>query len=430
MNTSSSQASAPRGPARWLSPWMIAYAMVGMLLLGVGPILIPVTVAGTASGSAAATAVGVVVAAFYVGGLLAPAVGTWADRHGRQRTLFLACLPVMAAAVLGFAFVEGTLWWALLAFVFGGVGAIAGTLAAMFVVEPSPPSEWNVRISWFRFVYGAGQVIGLVIAAVAAAHAQIGWLVAGVLLLAGSFAAAWRLPKLKPVPTAPEPAPEQRPEHAGRAIGVGGWLPHLAHRPSLRGLTHGMPWPFALMLVVWFLTMMGVQTFFNVVPLIMSAAFSVNASVSSTLFLVGAGIGTLVYPVSGRLATRRGPAFVFVIGVVLMLASFTAMSVVSALKVTSGAVIGSVALVVAAIAYSFLVVAATMLLAALSPAGQGEAMGLLNAIIAIGAVVGAIVPSFIAAALGYDALPAVAAVTLALAFVAFIPLIRAHVARP
>ena len=72
---------------RWTEPWYSAYALVGMMVLGVAPILIPLTV--EQGGKNGATLVGLVVAAFYAGGLLAPVLGSLADRTGRQRLVFL-----------------------------------------------------------------------------------------------------------------------------------------------------------------------------------------------------------------------------------------------------------------------------------------------------------------------------------------------------
>ena len=51
-------------------------------------------------------------------------------------------------------------------------------------------------------------------------------------------------------------------------------------------------------------------------------------------------------------------------------------------------------------------------------------MGLLNGIIAAGAVIGAIVPAFLAEAVGYVALPALACGVLILALLAGLPLYR------
>jgi MFS family permease len=96
-----------RSWARWLEPWFGAYGLVGVLLLGVGPMLIPLTVE-----KAGPEAVGLVVAAFYFGALFTPLFGAYADRRGAQRPMFLACFPIMAAAAAVFPFARSTLSWA------------------------------------------------------------------------------------------------------------------------------------------------------------------------------------------------------------------------------------------------------------------------------------------------------------------------------
>lgn len=181
---------------KWTEPWYSAYAIVGMMVLGVAPILIPLTVED--GGKNGATAVGLVVAAFYAGGLLAPVLGSLADTHGWQRRVFLWLIPVMAVTTTAFAFVDQVWMWAALAFVFGGSGSLSGTVAGLFVVESKPQSEWNERLSWFRLFYGAGQVIGLLIAAITASMLQAGWIVTALLLALGFFLGRLKLPKLTP----------------------------------------------------------------------------------------------------------------------------------------------------------------------------------------------------------------------------------------
>ena len=377
---------------RWLEPWYSAYAITGLMVLGVAPILMPVTVDGAGHG---ATIVGLVVAAFYVGGLFAPVLGSLADRTGRQRAVFLATFPIMAVTVAGFAFTREVWLWAVLALVFGGAGSLCGTVAGLFVVEAHPQNEWNDRLSWFRLAYGAGQVVGLIIAAVAATHLKLGWLVTALLLACGFLLGRIGLPQLRPSP--PKKASPTAPGH--------------------RRL-------FPIFILTWLLTMTGVQTYFNVVPLIMRDAFGISASTTSLLFLVGAVIGAAIYPFCGKLANRVGPGLVLLIGLVITAISFAAMAVAHSADLPGKAVIGAVALVTSAIAYAPEVVAATMMIVRVAPGDQGSAMGLLNGIIAAGAVIGAIAPSFLAAMWGYSALPAVALVVLIAAAAAGIPLYR------
>lgn len=378
-----------------MEPWYAAYAVVGLMVLGVAPIFIPLTVeSGGANGAAA---VGAVVAAFYVGGLFAPVLGSLADRLGRQHAVFLGCFPVMAVAVAGFAFAHDLWLWALLAFVFGGAGSLAGTVAGLFIVEAHPRAEWNDRIGWFRLAYGAGQAVGLVIAAVAATFLQAGWMLTALLLLAGFFLARIRLPKLSVAVS------EQAAVRPGKS--------------PLRGR-------FGIFLATWLLTMIGVQTFFNVVPLVMRDAFAVSPSASSLLFLVGASIGVVLYPLAGKDVDRRGPGAVLLTGLVATTSAFGAMALATGFDLPGKTVIGSVCLIVAAVAYSFEVVAATVMIVRVAPGSEGSAMGLLNGIIAAGAVIGAIVPSFLAQALGYPALPGLACGVLVLAILVGIPLFR------
>jgi len=182
-------------------------------------------------------------------------------------------------------------------------------------------------------------------------------------------------------------------------------------------------------LIAWLLTMTGVQTFFDVVPLVMRDAFAVSASASSLLFLLGAAIGTLVFPWSGRLADKRGPGTVFVVGLLITIVAFAAMTASAISRPTFKGLVGSLALVLAAIAYSFLVVAATMLIVRLTPGSEGSAMGLLNAIIAAGAVIGAIAPAYVARAFGYASLPGMATLFVAAALLTCLPLMRTKTGR-
>src|SRR5689334_16951067 len=75
----------------------------------------------------------------------------------------------------------------------------AQTLGSVFIVEGHPPSEWDARIGWFRFTFGLGQVAGLTIGAVfAEGRVDLGWFVAGAVILLGTFLGRLGLPHLPP----------------------------------------------------------------------------------------------------------------------------------------------------------------------------------------------------------------------------------------
>lgn len=398
--SASTSTSGSRGWRTWVEPWYGGYGLVGLVLLGVGPILIPLQV-----DPKGAAAVGLVVAAFYVGALFTPLVGAYADRTGRQKSIFLVCFPLMSLTMIGFAY-AGNVWlWAVLAAIFGGAGAVAGTIGGMFVVEGHPEAEWNERISWFRLAYGLGQVVGLLIAAFTATRLLTGWWIAAVAIACGLIVGRIGIPHLR---TTSHPAAHLAPQSSARPIGAISWALHAFHRPTIASLRSAVSGPYGLFLLVWLLTMIGVQTFFNVVPLIMRDTFGVKPSLTSILFMVGAVIGAAMYPTCGKLADRFGPGRVMALGMLITICSFGAMALASWREPSFKSVVGDVALVTAALAYSFEVVGATMLTARLTPVSEGSAMGLLNSAIAAGAIVGAIVPSWVAASFGYKSLPLMA----------------------
>jgi MFS family permease len=391
-----------RGPLHWLEPWFAAYALAGLLVNGIVPLLIPLTAAEKGPG-----AVAVVVAAFFVGQLTAPFVGRMADRGGRQRIVFLGSFPVMAAAAIGFGLADDVPGWVAAAAVAGAAAGAAQTLGSVFIVEGHPPSEWDARIGWFRFTFGLGQVAGLTIGAVfAEGRVDLGWFVAGAVILLGTFLGRLGLPHLPPA------TPRPTASRAG------------ADRPS--GVAVELRGRFGRFLLTWLLAMIAVQTILNVLPLVMLDAFHVGASRTATWYLVGSLIGACLYPVCGRLADRHGGGWVLRTGLLVTLLGFAAMSAAWAFDLPGKSAIGVGALIVVAIGYPFDYIGGTVLAARLTLDGQGSAMGLFNSGVAAGAIVGAVVPSFLAREFGYGSLPPMAAAVLLGALLIGLPVLRSQ----
>ena len=82
----------PRSWRRWVEPWYLAYALQGATVAGLAPILLPLAVSRASS----ATYVGLVMAAFSLGGLTAPLWGGLADRYRLHRWLLAGGLLVTA----------------------------------------------------------------------------------------------------------------------------------------------------------------------------------------------------------------------------------------------------------------------------------------------------------------------------------------------
>lgn len=166
------------GVTRWLEPWFGAYALTGLLVNGIVPLLIPLT---TDKRGPAVT--GLVVASFFVGQLSAPVVGAIADRSGRQRQVSLGSFPVMALAAVGFGLADGPAQWMLAAVVAGSAAGAAQTTGSVFIVEGHPKPEWAMRAAELTSD-GEGSAMGLFNSAVA-----MGAIVGAVVpsFLAGAF---------------------------------------------------------------------------------------------------------------------------------------------------------------------------------------------------------------------------------------------------
>ncbi|UYP20880.1 MFS transporter [Rhodococcus sp. Z13] len=396
------------GMLRSLEPWFSAYALAGLLVNGIVPLLIPLTV--TSHGAAA---VATVLAAFFTGQLFAPVIGRIADRTGTQRLTFLGSFPVMGAAAIGFGLSTNLLGWCVSAVLAGASAGAVQTLGSVFIVEGHPASEWDERIGWFRLVFGIGQVSGLAIGAVfAERHVHTGWLVAGGVILLGTWLGRLRLPHLNPA----------QPEDAVAA--------DAAAAPASGGLRRELQGPFGRFLLSWFLAMTAVQTFLNVMPLVMKDAFDVSASRTATCYLVASALGACLYPICGELAKRHGCGWVLRLGLVITLAGLLAMTGAWIWQPPGASWIGIAGLVLVAFGYPFDYIGATMMAADLTLDGQGSAMGLFNSAVAAGAILGATVPSVLAAKFGYGALTPLAAGLVVVSLLVGARVFAQHVRKP
>jgi fucose permease len=152
--------NAERHWQKWLEPWYFVYALIGLVVAGLVPVLIPLIVSHTGD----AGQVGLVMAAVPLGGLTSPLWGSLADHYRLHRWLLAGGMLIATTGLAIFSFTTQSVLWLLLAAILGFGVASASTVANLFVVEAHPKTEWDERIGWLQTFYGIGQVSGLMLA--------------------------------------------------------------------------------------------------------------------------------------------------------------------------------------------------------------------------------------------------------------------------
>ena len=105
---------------RWVEPWYVVYALVGIAMSGEAPLLLPLAVSRVGN----AADIGLVVVALSFGGLTAPLWGRLADGYRLHRFLLTGGLLVTAVALESFALVSTPIAWCGLAFLQGCTPAL------------------------------------------------------------------------------------------------------------------------------------------------------------------------------------------------------------------------------------------------------------------------------------------------------------------
>ncbi len=390
--------------ARWqdrIEIWYLAYALMGLTVAGLVPVLIPLVV-GEASGS---VQVGWVMATISLGGLTSPLWGGLADRYRLHRWLLAGGLLLTAIGLAGFPADLRPALWFILALAQGVGAASAATVANLFVVELHPTEEWDERIGWLQTFYGGGQVAGLLLAALLsrldlriALEVSSGLCVIAVLL-------GWLTTKTPPAQAGVKPVLIHPVRHGEWSILSPQRLFHHLDRQTLENLGNTLRSPFGIFLLIWFLTFAGAATVFSQYPLLMQKLFHITPEVSSTAFAIAAGLGLSLYTPAGTWSEHGGPGRVLRVGLGLRLLAFLGMLALGVSSWSSRQ--GWLALVgfgLVVCAWSLLSVCGTSLAAYLCPRGKGEGLGLFNSVTAIAGVAGAALGGWVAGVWGYNAI--------------------------
>ncbi len=263
-----------------VEPWILSYGLLGLTQSGLIPILMPLVAPG---GSAA----GLTYAAFSLPGLLAPIVGTWADRTGRHRDLLV--WGTLASGLLFLLFDFAGVPLRILLAAGAGLGAMAATTAGnVLAIQGAPEAEWDNRVARLQRFVSAGQVIGLLAAGLLAhSHPGDGFVFAGIVLLAACGCAHASAPGRSP--RDPRDKPDAKPMVGGDA-GVGG----AAHRHG-----HHVGWQelgaylkvinqrLRRFLIVWLIAYPAMNGFATLFPVAMTHQFGMDPILPSSSYAIG-----------------------------------------------------------------------------------------------------------------------------------------------
>ena len=390
----------------WIEPWYLVYALMGLVVAGLIPVLIPLIV----SQSGNAGQVGLVMAGVSLGGLSSPLWGKLADRYRNHRWLLAGGMLFASIGLASFALTTQTVILIFLAIILGLGTASAATVAYLFVVEAHPKVEWDERIGWLQTFYGMGQVSGLLLAGLLTrTDFRSGLLVAAGLSVVAAIL-GWFTSKTPTVQPGLEPVLIHSARHTE---GVFSSPQRLFHRPKLLGIKIRkslLRSPFGLFLLIWLMAFSGPAAFFSQYPILMQKLYGVTPANSSIAFAIIAGLGLTLYTPAGRWSEHYGAAPILRISLGLRLFAFAAM--LWLVLMPASGIAGLLALLAFGFvvwAWSLMNVSGTALAARLSPVGEGEGMGIFNATTAIAGVIGAVLGGWAAVVWGYSSI-----VTLAL----------------
>jgi MFS family permease len=378
-----------------VEPWYLAYALLGAAVAGMVPILVPLAVSRVRN----ASEVGLVMATLSLGGLTAPVWGTLADRHRLHRSLLAGGLLATALGLAVFPFTTVPMVWLGLALLAGLGAAAAATVANLFVVEAHPQIEWDDRIGWLQTFYGGGQVGGLLLAgAFNQVHPRNGLLVAGG-LTALAAVSGWFTTQTPAGPLTPKPVLLHPARHGEWAAGSPQRLFHHLRWSALGQMRSA----FGLFLLDWLLSFAGAAAMFSLYPVLMQQLYGVSPGLSSIAFGVAAGLALTLYSPAGRWCGSYGPTRVLRIALAVRLLAFVGLLALGLTQPGDGSWLALLVFPFVVLSWSLLSVSGTALTAQLSPANEGQAMGLFNATTAVAGVLGAALGGWGAGRWGYAA---------------------------
>ena len=404
-------------PRRYIRPWYLAYLLLGMVTAGLLPVLLPLIIEALSHSLAT---VAYVIGAYNFGLLTSPLWGMAAERGKAYRALFLGSFLLTGAGIAALLLLQTATGWLVSAFAIGAGSGGAATLATLFVVDFAPQAEWEPRIGWLQSFNAAGQVVGLMVAAVfSSGHFATALWVSVALLVLAMALGGLGLPAAASL-HAPDSGKPHKPVHVHLDIRALAIFPKLSlpsdiglhfyhlNLHGLRGLPKTFGTPFGRFLLSWFVLAFAVAALFSYFPLMLAHSYGISARASALIYAVTAAVGIALYILTSRLTARYGAGRIYRLGLYLRIAGFALLLAPFAPGVADRSAFGVVGFAVIVIAWPLLSVAGTDLGASLTPFSEGAAVGLLNAALALATALGIVCSGPLVARWGYAAVPATA----------------------
>ncbi len=404
---------------RYLQPWYSGYAFQGIVVFGTGAILMPIVVNNAGNVAQA----GAVIGFFYIGQMLAPLMGAITDHTGLHRPFYLSGYILLAIGLAIFPFTQLLWFWMALAFLQGVGSGTTNTVAAMFIVEYKPKSEWDARIGWLQTFYGVGQAVGVGLCCVLQARPEFGLLLSASLMIPAMVLGTRGLPPSQAHQKPEKPSFERRSHKPPRTIHS------FLHRyegmglKSLKRIFSEWRSAFGLYIVGWLFVMLTTWLIGSLYPLLMKGAFDIPYSMSSLYYALGATIGIFAYVPSGTLGKRIGDGWVVIIGTIMTLVSVSGLAAIAYTHPGSSQWLVPISYILIPIAWSPLIVGGTAWAAKLATFEEGEALGSYNAMTAVASVIAAFTAGLLAHHFGYSMVLTIGAAASLLALLCFIPLL-------
>ncbi len=399
-----------RSAGRWgLEWWYVAHLTFGMVYLGIVPVLVPAYVISVTNSASAA---GVVMAILGLGALMAPAIGSFADRYRAHRAVQLAGLAAMGVGAAIFAGAKEDLVFAAAAVVMGfGVATMLMVNPTFIVAAGFSAEDESTHLARLFQVAIVGQLIGsLLIATLAEAEWSFEdrfWVAAGLatagLVVTGltNKAAAARI-NVEPAAVAEEAGTE--------ASGPGIWKI--------------MASAFGLFVLANFLNSIGHAATASQYPNFMQRVFDIGQAASAAALSVGAVVTFVALGVGGWWLAKSGAARVFQWSLALRLAAAAGLVLLVGSKPAMVLPLGL--WILFQVGIQFVDMANPPIAARISPTTTGAAQGFVMGALALGTFCGGLLGGWAAEAFGFDWLPVITSAGIGLALVVSLFALRGY----